>query len=345
MDNMVLFLLPLGTLNDATEYYVDILQESFEKAGYRVSRSDQLKDVRKFKKILTIEAKWFFFSKVMNPSASIVNWFQGIVAEEAYFATNSIFRKKLWHFFEAFTLRYSKLNIYVSDQMKLYFEKNYNIKSEQYFIMPCFNKKLSLDMVDVDKYLSPSFVYAGSLAKWQCIEESLKLYALLEERIHNVSITLLTKEKDYAFELIDKYNIKNYNISYVSLSNLDSELAKYKYGFILREDHIVNNVATPTKMNSYLSVGVIPIYSSSLSAFSHFSEMTSSFIELDSIDLNESANKIIKYESNNNLDQNTLFKDIDCVFNSFYCRENYVNIFFNLVKDTFNNEIFRSEII
>ncbi|MFH4294131.1 hypothetical protein WAJ58_23570, partial [Acinetobacter baumannii] len=57
------------------------------------------------------------------------------------------------------------------------------------------------------------------------------------------------------------------SIKYVSLENLDTELLKYKYGFLIRENHIVNNVATPTKMNSYLANGIIPIY---LSFIDHF---------------------------------------------------------------------------
>lgn len=333
MGNKILFLLPDGSLNDATQYYVQIIHEAFEKAGYVVSYSNKLFDAKKYQEILTIEAKWFFYAKLINPSASIINWFQGVVAEEAYLTTNSIFRKKLWHFFEGFTLRYSELNIYVSDQMKLYFEKSYNVKSKKYFIMPCFNKELNLDLIDNNKYLTPTFVYAGSLAKWQCIEQTLELYALLEKELPNASITLLTKEKDYALNLIKKYNIQNYNISYVSLKDLDLELAKYKYGFLLREDHIVNNVATPTKMNSYLAVGVIPIYSSSLKAFDQFSEITSSFIELNSNDLNETTNKIIEYEINNYLQKNILFKDIDFIFHSFYCKEKYVNIFLNLISE------------
>lgn len=333
MSNKILFLLPDGSLNDATQYYVQIIHEAFEKAGYIVSYSNKLFDAKKYQEILTIEAKWFFYAKLVNPSASIINWFQGVVAEEAYLTTNSIFRKKLWHFFEGFTLRYSELNIYVSDQMKLYFEKSYNVKSKKYFIMPCFNKELNFDLIDNNKYLTPTFVYAGSLAKWQCIEQTLELYALLEKELPNASITLLTKEKDYALDLIKKYNIQNYNISYVSLKDLDLELAKYKYGFLLREDHIVNNVATPTKMNSYLSVGVIPIYSSSLKAFNQFSEITSSFIELNSNDLNETTNKIIEYEINNYLQKNILLKDIDCIFHSFYCKEKYVNSFLNLISE------------
>lgn len=39
------------------------------------------------------------------------------------------------------------------------------------------------------------------------------------------------------------------------VSQLNEEHAKYKFGFLLRMDDVVNNVATPTKYNSYLTLG------------------------------------------------------------------------------------------
>lgn len=326
MSNKILFLLSDGSLNDATQYYVQIIHEAFEKAGYVVSYSNKLFDAKKYQEILTIEAKWFFYAKLVNPSASIINWFQGVVAEEAYLTTNSIFRKKLWQFFEGFTLRYSELNIYVSNQMKLYFEKSYNVKSKKYFVMPCFNKELNLNLVDNNKYLTPTFVYAGSLAKWQCIEQTLELYALLEKELPDASISLLTKEKDYALDLINKYNIQNYNVSYVSLKDLDLELAKYKYGFLLREDHIVNNVATPTKMNSYLSVGIIPIYSDTIFDFNENLKKFKNLIQLNNDgDLDFWVEKIKKFENEKKINNNEMIDNLKNLFLNYYDKESYIN--------------------
>lgn len=332
MNNKILFLLPSGSLNDATEYYIDILETSFLKANYIVERSSILKVARSYRYILTIEAKWFFLAKVFNPKAIIINWFQGVVAEEAYMATNSIFRKKLWHFFESFTLRYSKLNIYVSERMRQYFEENYTISNVNYFIMPCFNKKLNLSLINKKKYETPSFVYAGSLAKWQCVEKTLELYSKVEKELDNATVTLLTKEKNYALELIKKYNIKNYDIKYVELRDLDVELSKYKYGFLLRENHIVNNVATPTKMNTYLSAGVIPIYSNVICDFNKNFKNYSDFIELKYEDTIEDwLDEIIFFEKNNKL--TNFFKDSCMIFEEYYNEKFYSAQFKKLIED------------
>ena len=51
---------------------------------------------------------------------------------------------------------------------------------------------------------------------------------------------------------------------------LSERIKGAKYGFVLREDCVVNNVATPTKFSNYLANGIIPIYSSALKSFANF---------------------------------------------------------------------------
>lgn len=324
MNNKILFFLPSGSINDATAYYIKVLEDAFKGAGYQVVKSSKIKALRVYSRILTIEAKWFFFTKLLNPSAVVFNWFQGVVAEEAYMVSKSIYRKKMWNFFEKFTLKFSTLNIYVSAEMKQYFEKLHHVGSDNFFIMPCFNKEIRLDLIrDLKKYSKPTFVYAGSLAKWQCVDETLELYSLIEKNIRNTKLTLLTKDKEHALKLIEKYEIKNFDIKYVVLDDLEVELSKYKYGFLLRNDHVVNNVATPTKMNSYLSVGVIPIYSDVISDFKlHLSQCESFLVH----NLDSSKDCIIdnihRIESLTNIGS-LVEQDVSSVFQVYYNRDKY----------------------
>lgn len=334
MNNTILFLLPDGSLNDATEYYVDILQEAFTKADYTVYRSAKLLDAKKFTKVLTIEAKWFFYVKIVNPSASVMNWFQGVVAEEAFMTKESIWRKKLWQFFEAFTLKFSVLNIYVSNHMKKYFEENYQVKSKIYFVMPCFNKSLNISKIEKSKYIDPTFVYAGSLSKWQCIDKTLEIYSKIEKILPNSKLTLLTKETELAAKLIEKYDVERFEIKYVTLNKLDDELINHKYGFLLRENHIVNNVATPTKMNSYLALGVIPIYSDSIYDFNSLSN--TNVVIKHEVNLSDEVliNKIIGYEA---IDADIIFSNVEeeitKIFSSYYNEKKYIKQFYKILVD------------
>ncbi|OTG85174.1 hypothetical protein [Acinetobacter sp. ANC 4648] len=325
--NEITFFLPKKTMNEATIYYVDIVKQGFIKAGYTVKQTETLAELKGQKKIFVMSAKWCFIVKLLHPQAKIVTWFQGLGAEEALMTRNSLLRKKLWNCVEFFSMKFSWFNIYVSERMHQYYNETYHIEDKNFFIMPCFNKALNIESFDsINKYENSSFVYAGGLDKWQCIEETLELYSLIEKKLSNTKLTLLTKDKDSAERLIKKYNIKNYEINFVSLDELDAELMKYKYGFLIRQNHIVNNVSTPTKMNSYLANGVIPIYTDVIDDFNIKISKLKSCIKLNNNDsVFEWANLIFDYDENMALCKDEIKIDIGNIFSDYYLREVYIN--------------------
>ena len=142
MTNKIIFFLPKKTMNEATVYYVDILKHGFIKAGYSVEETEDLSDLKKINKIFVMSAKWCFIVKLFNPKAKIVTWFQGLGAEEALMTRNSLVRKRLWNCVEFFALKFSWINIYVSERMHNYYQDIYRVKDKNFFIMPCFNKKI-----------------------------------------------------------------------------------------------------------------------------------------------------------------------------------------------------------
>lgn len=324
--NTILFFCPKNTMNEATEYYVDILKEAFLKLGYEVFQSNNLKDTKSFKNIFVMSAKWCFLVKLVNPKTKIITWFQGLGGEEALLTRNSKRDKAIWSVLEKFAMKFSSFNIYVSDEMRSYYLERYRITDNNYFIMPCFNKELNKSAFFYPKkYDIPSFVYAGGLDKWQCIEQTLELYKKIEEKVPQASITLLTKEKQKASELIERYNIKNSTIKFVSLDMLNEELERYKYGFLIRDDHIVNNVSTPTKMNSYLANGIIPIYTNVIKDFNYNFDKKR-FILLDNkASISDWCEHILLIESNNIIDVEGYQSEVSALFSSYYSRNFYID--------------------
>ena len=325
--NEITFFLPKNTMNEATIYYVDIVQRAFIKAGYIVKQTKNLLDLKGQKKIFVMSAKWCFIVKLLHPYAKIVTWFQGLGAEEALMTRNSLLRKKLWNYVEFFSMKFSWLNIYVSERMRQYYKETYHLEDKNFFIMPCFNKQLNIESFNSTyKYATPSFVYAGGLDKWQCIEETLELYSLIEKKMSNATLTLLTKDKDSAESLIKKYNIRNYKVNYVSLDELDAELMKYKYGFLIRKNHIVNNVSTPTKMNSYLANGVLPIYTDVVDDFNIKISKLKSCIKLNHHDsFFKWAEIIVDYDKSMVCCKDEIKADINTIFLDYYFEEIYID--------------------
>lgn len=328
--NKVLFFCPKNTMNEATEYYVDILKEAFLKLGYEVFQSNNLKDTKSFKNIFVMSAKWCFLVKLVNPKTKIITWFQGLGGEEALLTRNSKRDKAIWSVLEKFAMKFSSFNIYVSDEMRSYYLERYRITDNNYFIMPCFNKELNKSAFFYPKkYDIPSFVYAGGLDKWQCIEQTLELYKKIEEKVPQASITLLTKEKQKASELIERYNIKNSTIKFVSLDMLNEELERYKYGFLIRDDHIVNNVATPTKMNSYLANGLIPIYTNVIKDFNANFDRNN-FILLDhKASIDNWSEQIVSSEINTVVDIEDYRNELSMLFSKYYSRRFYIDKILN----------------
>lgn len=321
----ILFLLPKQTLNEATIHYVDIVKAAFEQAGYSIVESDDLKASKKYAHVFVMSAKWCFLAKIINPKIKVVTWFQGLGGEEALMTRNSKRDKMIWSMLERFAIKFSWLNIYVSESMKKYYTDSYKMNDKNYFIMPCFNKPINLDAFEVlSKYDKPSFVYAGGLDEWQCVDKTLQLYSLIEQALPEASITLLTKQKDEANSLLKKYNIKNGKVDFVSLDELDSELEKYKYGFLIRNDHIVNNVSTPTKMNSYLANGIIPIYTDVVDDFNrHFENQD--FILLNVNKIIQSWAETIIREHTSTVDIDSYRNDVISLFNYYYSRDTYIS--------------------
>lgn len=328
-NNEIAFFLPTKTMNEATRYYVDILKKAFIEAGYQVSQTENLADLKKHSKVFVMSAKWCFIVKLLNPRIKIVTWFQGLGGEEALMTRNSILRKRLWNCVELFTMKFSWLNIYVSKRMHKYYRETYKIVDNNFFIMPCFNKELNFDSLNVaGKYNSPTFVYAGGLDKWQCIDETLELFSLIEKDLPNASLTVLTKDTERAKELVNKYYIRNYNIGFIALEELDEELKKYKYGFLIRGNHIVNNVSTPTKMNSYLANGIVPIYTNVIDDFNENLNLRNSSLMLNVNDeINVWKKSIIDFDdfSKNVNFRNKIGSEIELTFIDYYNKDRYIN--------------------
>lgn len=330
----VVFFLPPKTMNEATVYYVDIVKQGFLEAGYIINQTESLSDLKKYNKIFVMSAKWCFIVKLINPSAQIITWFQGLGGEEALMTKNSIIRQRLWNCVEFFSMKFSWLNIYVSERMHKYYQDTYRVKDKNFFIMPCFNKQLNLDSFNImNKYNSPNFVYAGGLDAWQCIDETLELFSLLEKDLPNASLTLLTKDKVKAKEMMEKYNIENYTLNFVALENLDNELKKYKYGFLIRKDHIVNNVSTPTKMNSYLANGVIPVYTNVIDDFNDEISNLKYCIKLDCNDnVLKWKSNIVEYEKNSSSFFHEAEADIGVIFSKYYSKQHHISVLSSLLE-------------
>ena len=260
---MYKILLQDGDKNDATSFYLDIIKDAIILSNNSVDYITSLDDIKMGDDVIGITPKAYWDIKKQKRAHQILHWFQGVTPEEVDFYDvywlKKLLSKMRYAILEKQILKHSDFNFFVSNTMLLHYRKKYGYSGNNYFVMPCFNQPLLETAFFDEKYSKPSFVYTGNLAKWQCFEPMVALFKQIKQQLPNATLTIYTKEDQKAQAILNNYGI-DADIKYVPYQQLSEEIKQYKYGFILREDNVVNNVATPTKMNSYLASGIIPIY-------------------------------------------------------------------------------------
>lgn len=127
-----------------------------------------------------------------------------------------------------------------------------------YAILPSHLKPYIIDtMNQKDDVLE--VIYSGNTQIWQNVDLMLK--AIKNNLSEKINFTILTGEPEVFKKMLQKYeiNLEQITIKSVKPEELEEYYKKSHYGFVLRDDILVNQVACPTKIVEYLNYGIIPI--------------------------------------------------------------------------------------
>lgn len=253
-------------------------------------------------------------------------WLQGILSAESYMKHQSQWRKWVLEWIEKWAIKKSTILFAVSDAMVEQYERKSHVKiKDKTFVMPCFNtsyQEESFSKESKERYQKRVFAYVGSLSPWQCFNETLLLYKKIEDYFGNTELRIFTPDIAAAESMAKQVDLQSYRVAYVDNAQLQNELRQVSYGFILRKNHIVNNVATPTKISSYMANGVIPIFGSSLYAFCEVSKQMKYALAHD-CEKNDDAAVLEFCSMPINADE--LEQEYKAVFESYYSRQKYVS--------------------
>lgn len=331
------FYLPKDQINDATAYYIDLIKSAFLDSDFKVSTfyKNNFK-IKNSDYIVVVSSLDFVNVYRRNRKAKIIMWFQGLTPEESKMlrgnSLSSKIRLPIYNWMERITVNNSYFNFFVSDRMQRHYNEKYTYDGSNFLIIPCYNKGLKREYFTSKIKPKSSFVYAGGIFPWQCFRETASIFREIEEKNPNALLTVLTKDQEKAEKVIKAEGIKNYKIKYVSLEEVMSELGKHKYGFLLREDSIVNNCATPTKMNTYLSAGLMPIHTYAVHSFNEH-------LNLDGFEIKGN----LENEKTKLAEEILLHDNIQIDYNSYYevCHSNFKGYF----DDKYHIEKIKSELI
>lgn len=315
-------------LRNVTEFYYNIILEALKKIEADCTMLDRCsfdsaREIPKDAYLLATTLKSFVILYTTG-HRNFIYWYQGITPEEVCLMTGSKIRYRGYSFLEKLSLKTVKYKIGVSKYLFEHFEEKYKmqIEDKSVFIMPCFNSEFNEQSFKVEgKYDKNVFCYAGGVQAWQGFDAILKIYSEIENKRRDVFLKIYSKEIDRAKVLIEEAGINNYSVDCVPQSEMDNALADCKFGFIIREDSIINNVATPTKLGTYLANGVIPIFSSTVKSFRDLSIRYNYLCCVDN-NLNV-ADQIIAF-MNNSFEEEKVRKEYKRLFADYFNREYYV---------------------
>lgn len=252
--------------------YLEVVKKTLESRGYKCEFVKSLEAIDK-KSLIVHPMGIDAFKYYLKGYKNFILWQQGATADESYMRNHSKFRYWILNKIDTFAMKKARFILYVSDYMREHYEQLAGCSfKEKSYIMPCFNEVYDEAVYQYKDYEKKIFTYVGSLDLWQCFDQTAILYKQIEEHIPNTLFKVLTFNVDEAKRILSEKGVRNYSVACVPKEKVKQELLETTYGFILREDNMVNRVATPTKFSSYLASGVIPIFSDCLRDFSKASE-------------------------------------------------------------------------
>lgn len=216
----------------------------------------------------------FSLAKIIKkryPNVKVIFDVHGAIEELIEFKGNgklsAIKRKCIYKAFKHVEKKYMKYMdgaFVVSEALKEYLIKEYKLENQQFFLVPCAQKKTVIDttkkqenrkryrkhyQIKEDETL---FIYSGGLSPWQCVDEAVTLFKKLKEGKAGCKMLLLTGDS----KAVEKYANDDITVDSVEYSLVNDVLCAGDYAFLLRGNFITNKVAYPNKFIEYVSSGM-----------------------------------------------------------------------------------------
>ncbi len=220
---------------------------------------------------------YLFLLPVRIKKVQIVYDFRGFVAYESFLRNKSYLRFIVIFAIEFFCYLTASKVYTVSHSFADILKKKFILK-RKITVIPCLppkNLKQNYSTSKKNNILEKNlntlrFVYIGSVHKWQKIEEIISVFDAIADNME-ASLSIITHEPDNINKLLMHMDPRNrQKIDTFSIKPLQAikVLEEYDFGFLIRDNLILNRVASPLKFHEYCSAGVVPIITPYVGDFS-----------------------------------------------------------------------------
>lgn len=180
----------------------------------------------------------------------------GVVPEE-FRMHNDFFSAVLYEKEERLAVQKAGIVIVVTEAMKQYLQQKFRnalkAKTVSFPIFPRFTPTLATRPLING---APVVVYAGGLHKWQQVPKMIDAIVRTADRCNH---RFYCPEPQAVKDMLPPALVDFVTVESKTHAELMTHYPECHYGFILREDIIVNRAACPTKLVEYLAMGIVPI--------------------------------------------------------------------------------------
>mgnify|MGYP004528627751 FL=1 len=185
--------------------------------------------------------------------------FHGVVPEELLFMGNEEGAEKLGSE-ESVIVKNATYIVVANNAMKRHILKKYPSCKSEFILFPMNNADNDRDgngEAGKNNSGKPVVIYSGGLQKWQLIPE---MQDAMERQKNSFDYRMYVSDTEEFMKLwSDRERPDTWRVDTLSAEELKKEYEKAQYGFTLRDEIIVNEVACPTKLIDYVKYGIIPI--------------------------------------------------------------------------------------
>ncbi len=185
----------------------------------------------------------------------------GVVPEEFRYY-GDYYSACLYEKYEKIAVKNANIVLTVTDKMKQYLADKYRIDLQVKGVtLPIFQNANNNECNKSSDSEQLKVIYAGGLHKWQQVD---KMLSAIEEIRDKFKIYFFCPQPEEISQRLSLEALKSPNIE-IGCKSPDELRYFYQisdFGFILREDIIVNNVSCPTKLIEYLDYDIIPVIDS-----------------------------------------------------------------------------------
>lgn len=216
----------------------------------------------------------------------IIFWVQGAVAHESFLKNKSYFRFSILWLLEYISLIFSDFYIYVSPYMKEYYEKKFFTLNKKSIVIPCIS---DLNQNIKIKRNPDNYCYIGGMSKWQNFETIIEMMNIIIENNNGAKFSVATNDLKTCNNQLEKMATNKLLkvTSVVSLSSkqeIENFLSAASFGFLIRDDIVVNNVASPIKLAEYFSCGINVISTKGITSYTNLIEQAGFVINENNLD-------------------------------------------------------------